>query len=122
MPALDDAGPGLSLVASGLGFVAKSCGVCGVLMVFLFFRDVFRFYCLKRDLGCDPLCRRAAVLCFLLSNTRKLQHHRFLPFFCCAFAGRVLCFNPGEGSTIIYHLVAATVPGDRRQAEERHPR
>ena len=40
----------------------------------------------------------------------------------CAFARRVLCFNPGERSTNEYHLVAATIPEDRLRAEERYPR
>ena len=34
----------------------------------------------------------------------------------------VMRFNPWEGSTFIYHLVAASIPKDRLRTEECHPR
>ena len=77
---------------------------------------------MKIDHGCVSVCYRAAFSWFMWTKIRKRRRCRSFPIFFFAFARRVLCFNPGEGSTNDCHLVAATIPEDRLRAEERYPR
>ena len=67
-------------------------------------------------------CYRVAFLWCSWVKIRKQRRRRAFSIFFYAFARLVLCFNPREGSTNNYHLVAATIPEDRLRAEERYPR
>jgi len=96
--------------------------VCAVFHVCVGFVRCALIYFCENDHGCVSSCYRVAFLWFLWAKIREHRRRRVFSIFFCAFTRRVLCFNPREGSTNYYHLVAATILEDRLRAEERYPR
>jgi len=110
-PSLSGAGPGLSLVGSGMCFFVRSPAACGVFACVLLVWTLCRFLFLKKYHGGVPLCRRVMFWWIMWSNfVRQRFISRAFLNFSLPFARPVLCFNPVEGSTNDYHLVAATIP------------
>ena len=102
-------------------FCQKQCVLWSVLLVVDCF--VYRFFA---EVWTDHVeaswCCRDDFWCFMCVCWREFRIKCAVLVFFCASAWLVLRFNAWEGSTFIYHLVAASIHEDRLRAEECHPR